>query len=104
MAGRKPLPLAIKQIKGTVQKCRTNPHEPRPTTALCTPPEYMSDVAKEAWNYAVANSPPGLLSALDGAVLIAVARLVQHQRTGGMSAGCWGTTGHSGLFPTHSKN
>ena len=63
MGGRKPLPLAIKQIKGTVQKCRTNPHEPRPTTALCTPPEYMSDVAKEAWNYAVANSPPGLLSA-----------------------------------------
>ena len=49
MAGRKPLPLAIKQIKGTVQKCRTNPHEPRPTTALCTPPEYMSDAAKEAW-------------------------------------------------------
>lgn len=39
-----------------------------------------------------------------GAVLIAVARLVQHQRTGGMSAGCWGTAGHSGLFPTHSKN
>ena len=24
---------------------------------------------KEAWNYALANSPPGLLSALDGAVL-----------------------------------
>lgn len=69
MAGRKPLPLVIKQIKGTVQKCRTNPHEPRPTTALCTPPEYMSDAAKEAWNFAVANSPPGLLSALDGAVL-----------------------------------
>ncbi len=69
MAGRKPIPLAIKQIKDTLQKCRTNPHEPRPTTALCTPPEYMSDVAKEAWNYAVANSPPGLLSALDGAVL-----------------------------------
>ena len=29
----------------------------------------MSDSAKEAWNYAVANSPPGLRSALDGAVL-----------------------------------
>ncbi|MER2554705.1 MAG: P27 family phage terminase small subunit, partial [Thauera sp.] len=28
-----------------------------------------SESAKEAWNYAVANSPPGLLSALDGAVL-----------------------------------
>lgn len=69
MAGRKPLPVVIKKIKGTLQKCRTNGLEPRPTGALCTPPEYMSDSAKEAWNYAVSNSPPGLLSALDGAVL-----------------------------------
>ena len=69
MAGRKPLPLAIKQIKGTVQKCRTNPNEPRPTTSLSNPPDYMSDGAKEAWTYAITNSPPGLLSALDGAVL-----------------------------------
>jgi P27 family predicted phage terminase small subunit len=69
MAGRKPIPVAIKQIKGTLQKCRVQGREPRPTTLLCDPPEYMSDSAKEAWNYAVANSPPGLLSALDGAVL-----------------------------------
>lgn len=68
-AGRKPLPVAVKKIKGTLQKCRTNPREPKPAGMLCTPPEYMSDTAKEAWNYAVANSPPGLLSALDGAVL-----------------------------------
>ena len=68
-AGRKPLPVAVKKIKGTLQKCRTNPHAPKSTGMLCTPPEYMSDAAKEAWNYAVANSPPGLLSALDGAVL-----------------------------------
>jgi P27 family predicted phage terminase small subunit len=69
MTGRKPLPAVVKKIKGTLQKCRTNPREPRPTGALCTPPEYMSDSEKEAWNYAVANSPPGLLSPLDGAVL-----------------------------------
>jgi P27 family predicted phage terminase small subunit len=69
MAGRKPLPMAVKTIKGTVQKCRTNPREPKPTGALCTAPPYMSDSAKEAWDYAIANSPPGLLSALDGAVL-----------------------------------
>ena len=69
MAGRKPLPIAVKKIKGTLQKCRTNPREPRPTGVLCTAPEYMSDSAKEAWDYAVANSPPWLLSALDGAVL-----------------------------------
>mgnify|MGYP000853931725 CR=1 FL=1 len=69
MPGRKPLPAVVKEIKGTLQACRTNPREPKPTTALCTPPDYMSESAKEAWNYAVANSPPGLLSALDGAVL-----------------------------------
>lgn len=69
MAGRKPLPVAIKKIKGTLQKCRTNPREPKPTGVLCSPPEYMSEGAKEAWRYAVENSPPGLLSALDGAVL-----------------------------------
>ena len=69
MPGRKPLPTAIKKIKGTLQKCRANNNEPRPVGVLCDPPEYMSDGAKEAWHYAVANSPPGLLSALDGSVL-----------------------------------
>jgi hypothetical protein len=69
MAGRNPLPAVVRQLKGTLQKCRTNPREPKPTGVLCTPPEYMSDSAKGAWDYAVANSPPGLLSALDGAVL-----------------------------------
>ena len=69
MPGRKPLPVAVKKIRGTLQKCRTNPREPKPTGTLSTPPEYMSDGAKQAWQYAVENSPPGLLSALDGAVL-----------------------------------
>lgn len=69
MAGRKPLPVAVKKIRGTLQKCRTNPHEPRPTGQLGEPPEYMSDIAKEAWTYAVENAPSGLLSSLDASVL-----------------------------------
>ena len=69
MAGRKPLPVAVKKIKGTLQKCRTNAHEPKPVGQLGLPPEYMSEVAKEAWTYAVENAPPGLLSSLDAAVL-----------------------------------
>ena len=68
-AGRKPLPTAIKTVKGTLQKCRTNPNELKPVGVLGEPPEYMSDNAKEAWRYAVEQAPPGLLSALDGAVL-----------------------------------
>jgi P27 family predicted phage terminase small subunit len=69
MAGRKPLPVAVKKIKGTLQKCRVNPHEPRPVGRLGDPPTYMSDTAQEAWRYAVANAPPGLLSSLDASVL-----------------------------------
>jgi P27 family predicted phage terminase small subunit len=69
MPGRKPLPTAIKKVKGTLQKCRTNPHEPHPVGMLGEPPEYMSDTAKEAWRYAVVNAPAGLLSSLDAAVL-----------------------------------
>ena len=38
-------------------------------TTLGIAPGYMSQSAKEAWQYAVTNAPPGLLSALDGAVL-----------------------------------
>jgi len=69
MAGRKPLPVAVKKIKGTLQKCRTNAKEPRPQGGLGEPPEYMSEIAKEAWTYAVQNAPPGLLSSLDATVL-----------------------------------
>ena len=69
MPGRKPLPVAVKKIKGTLQKCRTNPHEPKSTRQLGEPPEYMSDIAKEAWTYAVENAPAGLLSSLDASVL-----------------------------------
>jgi hypothetical protein len=39
MPGRKPLPVVVKEIKGTLQKCRINVREPKPTTALCTPPD-----------------------------------------------------------------
>ena len=69
MPGRKPLPTAVKKIKGTLQQCRVNRHEPRSNTTLGVAPDYMSESAKEAWQYAVTNAPVGLLSALDGAVL-----------------------------------
>ena len=69
MPGRKPLPTAIKKIKGTLQPCRTNRNEPRSNKTLGAAPDYMSESAKEAWHYAATNAPTGLLSALDGAVL-----------------------------------
>ena len=69
MAGRKPLPTAVKRLKGTLQKCRTNPKEPQPAGVLVEPPEYMSDGAKQAWRYAIECAPPQLLRQLDMSVL-----------------------------------
>lgn len=69
MAGRKPLPTAIKKLKGTLQKCRTSPNEPQPQGDLVEPPEYMTDGAKLAWRYAVESAPEHLLKRLDMSVL-----------------------------------
>jgi P27 family predicted phage terminase small subunit len=69
MAGRKPLPTAVKKLQGTLQKCRTNHREPQPQGDLVEPPEYMSDGAKSAWRYAVESAPPHLLRRLDMSVL-----------------------------------
>lgn len=69
MAGRKPLPTTVKQIKGTLQKCRTNPREPQPAGDLVDPPQYMSEGAKDAWRYAIENAPAHLLKRLDMSVL-----------------------------------
>jgi hypothetical protein len=41
MPGRKPLPVAVKKIQGTVQKCRSNPREPKSTGMLSVPPELL---------------------------------------------------------------
>lgn len=69
MAGRKPLPTTVKKLKGTLQKCRTNPNEPQPKGDLVEPPEYMADGAKSAWRYAIDCAPPHLLRRLDMSVL-----------------------------------
>ena len=53
MGGRKPLPTQVKQIKGTLQPCRTNYHEPIPEGLLVEPPDYMPEGAKAAWRYAL---------------------------------------------------
>lgn len=77
MAGRKPLPTEVKRLKGTLQKCRTNPHEPQPTGELMEPPAYMTEGAKSAWRYALECAPPQLLRRLDMSVLEVWAYAVQ---------------------------
>ena len=69
MGGRKPLPTQVKQIKGTLQPCRTNYHEPIPEGLLVEPPDYRPEGAKAAWRYALECAPPPLLRKLDMSVL-----------------------------------
>jgi P27 family predicted phage terminase small subunit len=69
MGGRKPLPTQVKQIKGTLQPCRTNYHEPIPEGLLVEPPDYMPEGAKAAWRFALECAPPILIRKLDMSVL-----------------------------------
>lgn len=67
MGGRPRKPTAVKRLQGTLQKCRTNPAEPTPPNDLkaMTPPEYLTDSAKEIWAFALSQAPEGMLSTLD---------------------------------------
>lgn len=68
MAG-KPIPTHLKLLKGTARKCRTNPNEPMPSGDLTSPPEWMTESQKASWNFAIQNSPKGLLKQLDQSIL-----------------------------------
>lgn len=47
--GRPRTPTALKIVKGTAQKCRTNKAEPKPDRGIPDCPEHLSDLAREAW-------------------------------------------------------
>ena len=67
MGGRPRKPTAVKAMQGTLQKCRTNPNEPKPKGELknVVPPPYLTETAKDVWRYALDNAPEGLLTNLD---------------------------------------
>ena len=68
MAGRKPIPTVVKRIKGTLPKNHKST-EPMPAGFLAEAPSHLDQVAREAWEYAVANAPRHLLTRLDLSVL-----------------------------------
>lgn len=48
--GRPRKPTALKRLAGTLQKCRTNPHEPKgKPRKLSRPPEYLTERQKTEW-------------------------------------------------------
>ena len=71
MRGRKPKPTVLKKLHQSHNPI--NEHEPIPQSDLSvgsdSAPAHFDDDMRAAWNYALANSPPGLLKAIDASVL-----------------------------------
>jgi P27 family predicted phage terminase small subunit len=71
MRGRKPVPTHLRMIRGNPGKRALNKNEPMPTGDLLDPPDWMSESQRIGWNYAIENTPRGLLKKLDRSVLVA---------------------------------
>lgn len=73
--GKKPKPTLLHKRHGTVNVTRHKARlvrEPEPTTDIGSDaPEWMTGSQKDGWNYAIHHSPPGLLKAIDRALLAA---------------------------------
>lgn len=69
MGGRRPKPTAIKRLTGADKNHpeRMLKNEMQPTTLLrdILPPEFMTDGARAAWDYAICQCPEGVLTSLD---------------------------------------
>ena len=66
--GGKPKPTALHRLEGTFRPdrhARGRKGEPQPQGDLEEAPAWLSDGARECWEYAIANSPKGLLKKLD---------------------------------------
>jgi len=70
MAGRPPLPTNIKLLKGTLDRSRQNPKEPKVEPHIPGPPEYFSDLERRAWGrFAQQLDPLAVASDADFAAL-----------------------------------
>jgi P27 family predicted phage terminase small subunit len=65
MRGRKKIPTILKLVSGTQRKHRANQDEPQPEGDLYSPPDFLTDLQKKEWEFAIENAPAGLLRKLD---------------------------------------
>ena len=63
-------PTALKLVRGTAQKCRTNKREPKSLKGKPKPPEHLSDRARATWDYVTGLlADMNVLSKADGLAL-----------------------------------
>ena len=73
-SGRRPKPTALHKMHGTRAQARAIKakagHEPQPAGDLREPPETLTPGEREEWDYAIQNSPRGLLKRIDRNLLV----------------------------------
>ena len=84
--GRPRKPTKLKQLSGTLQKCRTNPNEPVPTGPLPdAPPERLTEAEREAWESILGVIPPGVAMNSDLPYLTIMVKLYAEMMAGDIS-------------------
>ena len=72
VAGRRPIPTALKLLRGNPGHRPLNDREPAPKAKLPKVPEYLSDVAKQEWRRTGRRlAALGLVTEIDGTALAA---------------------------------
>jgi len=81
MAGRKPLPTNVKELKGTVRKCRQNKAEPEYPRGLLEPPNHLTGVALAHWHEIYPKlEKAGVVTTIDIVALAAYCKAYQRWR------------------------
>jgi phage terminase small subunit len=80
MRGRKPKPTHLKLVEGNPGKRKINRKEPVPRNKLLSPPGHFNEEQQATWTYFIANSPKGLLKAVDTSLLAAYVMAVYFHR------------------------
>lgn len=68
--GRKPVPTTLRELHGNPRMKALPRNEPVPVGELGDPPEWFSVEQKQGWDWALTNSPPGMLKLVDRGSLI----------------------------------
>ena len=88
-AGRKPVPTALKRLRGTgnsTREAKRQQYEPLPEIDLSSePPHWFTDDQQVSYRYAMTHSPMGLLKAIDRGVLEAWCTAESRHRTAAMA-------------------
>lgn len=84
--GRPRKPTKLKQLSGTLQKCRMNPNEPVPSGPLPdAPPEHLTAEERAAWESLLGIIAPGVAMNSDIAYLTLTAKLYAQAMAGDIS-------------------